>query len=112
MKNVKLILLAVIAMLFLGTGNMSAQEKSTVIIRVYEEYKTNSHLAIISPDGTLKSIDLKNMKPGNFYESDNNLIVIQSEIDNWKKQGFKVDGISNTTAVTALITTIILSKEE
>lgn len=112
MKNVKLIFLAVTAMLFLGMGSVSAQEKSTVIIRVYEEYKTNSHIAIVSPDGTIKTIDLKNMKPGNFNESNTNLSIVQSEINVWKKQGFKVDGIANTTAVTALITTIILSKDE
>ena len=63
MKNVKLILVAVVAMLFLGMGSASAQEKSseTVIIRVIETsaYKTKSCITTTDSEGKVTKIELE-----------------------------------------------------
>ena len=102
MKHVKLILLALTAILFLEIG-----------IRVFEHNRGNSSkMVTTSPDGATKSIELANIHLGSFDGNENNSVIIQSEINNWKNQGFSIDGLSSqSTYVGAIITTIILSKE-
>lgn len=116
MKNVKLILLVGTTMLFLGMGNVNAQQKEsqTVIIRVFENTRGNSSKMIItSPDGSTNSIELETLNINSFEGNENNSIIMQSEINNWKNQGFSIDGLSSlSNYVGAIITTIILSKDE
>ncbi|MBW7867327.1 MAG: hypothetical protein H3C31_03260 [Brumimicrobium sp.] len=112
MKNVKLILLAVIATLFLEVGNASAQENpsKTVIIRVTER-RVGGNPAIVTtnPEGKTNIIQLEK----GFDESGANALIIQKEIEKWKKEGYEIDGISSSVmGDVALITIIILSKKE
>ena len=116
MKNVRLMVLATITTLFMGINNINAQEKEyqTVIIRTFEcnSIPNSSHISITSPDGSTKIIELNNfaMTIKNSEFDIKNSIAIQSEINNWKKQGFIIDGVSNAVYSNALVTTIILSK--
>lgn len=115
MKNVRL-MLAFIAILFLGMGNVNAQnvENQTVIIRVFEHNRGNSSKMIItSPDGSTKLIDLATVNLNSFEGNENNSVIMQTEINNWKNQGFSIDGLtSQSNYIGAMITTIILSKKE
>ena len=117
MKNIKLIVLTVSAILFLGIGNGNAQEKEsqTVIIRAFEIHTgKKSHMMVTYPDGLTKSTELSVINSGSFEGNDGNSLIIQSEINNWKKQGFIIDDLSTTASSSgtpAIITTIILSKE-
>ena len=117
MKNVRLMVLATIAMMFMGVANLSAQEQDqqTVIIRVFEFYSgANSHMSVISPDGSTKSVQLSDLSLNMKYIDNEmkNGIALQSEIDTWKKKGFIVSGISNsnTPIGEGLVMVIILSK--
>ena len=114
MKNVKLIVLTVSAILFLGMGNLNAQEKEsqTVIIRVFEQHRgTTSQMVTTNPDGSTKSTKLIKVDIGSFEGNESNSIIVQSEINNWKNQGFTIDGLSSqSNLVGAITTTIILSK--
>ena len=116
MKNVKLILLAVSAMLFLGMGNVSAQNKEpkTLIIRTLEFVMGGSSKMIITePSGISQTIKLSNLDYRKGEDIASNQATIQAEINKWKKEGYEIDGISNSVVGDGmLITTIILSKDE
>lgn len=100
MKNVKLIILAVTAMLFWGMGSASAQEKEpqTVIIQAYAEMDgTKSKMSLLVTATDVKSYEIplnevgfKNRKEATI----NNSTILQKEIDKWKNEGFVIDGIS------------------
>lgn len=116
MKNVKLIVLTVSAILFLGMGNVNAQnsEPKTVIIRVYEfrgAYK--SSMIITNSEGTSKTVELKwiSLKTLADATAANNA-SIQTEINLLKKDGYEIDGLSSVPYGEGIMTTIILSKED
>lgn len=98
MKNIKVLLLATMTMLFLGMGNVNAQEKEsqTVILNIsgVQSLSAGMELGIIviAPDGSdyeipLKTRTLKNRKEAIIANSK----TIQSEINKWKQEGFKID---------------------
>ena len=110
-------LLIMLLFLFFGITQAIAQEKNpqTVIIRVFEirKGKTSSHMTITSPDGLTKSIKLSNIDIEGFEGESENGVIIQTEINLWKKKGFELDGMSTqTTYVGGIITTILLSKND
>jgi len=114
MKKVSLI--ALLALMMVSFQGM-AQEKDpqTVIIRVFEQHirGTVSQMVITSPDGTIKSIELTNVNLKSFEGNEGNSVIIQSEINSWKNQGFSIDGLSSqSNYIGVMITTIILSKEK
>ena len=112
MKNVKLVVLATMTMLFLGMGNVSAQENQskTVVIRVIESmFRGKSSIVTIDPEGKTNITELKN----GLDEFSENTVLIQKELEKWKKEGFKIDGVSNSGwGDVMMVTTIILSKKE
>lgn len=111
MKKVKLILVVVVAMLFLGIGSVNAQEKKQqiVIVKVYEFVaNSTSRIMVIDPTGTVTEIELKKM----LSSGEQNIIPIQKEINKWADKGFVIKGISSGSVTSGLITTIILSKDE
>lgn len=81
MKDVKLILVAVMAMLFFGIGNVNAQEKSTVLIkaRVIGEYAYV--INTVKPDYT--TYELKNQT-----KDENALVALKRELDKWILEGY------------------------
>lgn len=81
MKNVKLILVAVTAMLLFGMGSASAQEKSTVLIkaRVIGEY--GYVINTVKPDYT--TYELKNQT-----KDENALVALKRELDKWISEGY------------------------
>lgn len=115
MKNVKLILLTLTTLLFLGIESLSAQEKNsqTVIIRVFEHHRNESKMITTAPDGSTNVIKLTAVNALSFEGNENNSVIMQSEINKWKNQGFTLDNLSSLSNPTgAIITTIILSKKE
>lgn len=116
MKNVKLMLLAVSAMLFLGMGNVSAQnrEPQTVIIRIFEFIMGGSSKMIITePSGISQTIKLSNLDLKKGEDIASNQATIQAEINKLKKEGYEIDGISNSVIGDGILTTtIIFSKDE
>ncbi len=80
MKKVKLILVATIAILFLGISNVNAQEKSTVLIQA----SVNGRAYIINtvkPDYT--TYELKNQT-----KDENALVALKRELDKWILEGY------------------------
>lgn len=118
MESKKQALLLVILFLFFGAPNGIAQEKNpqTVFIRAFELPPLgggrSSRMTVNSPDGSFKSIELTEIDAKSYAGAGDNSILIQKEIDNWKKQGFEVDELATQTSLTGgIITTIILSKD-
>lgn len=118
MKNVKLMLLAVTAMLFLGIENVNAQE--TVYIEVWETTtnKKDSKIIVISGDDTIETIPID---PFKFLIKENettNGVYVKKEIDKWVKKNFEIKSSFTRTIINAAgigtgsVTTIILSKDE
>jgi hypothetical protein len=113
MKKLKLIMLTITAMLFLGIGSVSAQEKEplTVIIRVTEESRGRPAIITTDMEGKVTNIALEK---GWKDESGNNAALIQKEINKWKEKGYKITHLSSTyfgdASTVALRTTIILEK--
>lgn len=110
MKNVKLMLVFT-AMLIFGMGNVNAQDNvsKTVIIRVTESlFRGKPSIITIDSEGKTSIVDLN----GGLDETGANTIRIHQEINKWKKEGYEIDGISNSAiGETTMITLVILSKE-
>lgn len=119
MKKLKLTLVALTAILFLGVSNVNAQNKTpqTVIIKTVEESSgRDSKMFVIDPSGTLKTAELKPLGFVKTFEQNLffNSTVLQTEINKWKSEGFEVDAMSHSGygTNTIIFTTIILSKKE
>jgi len=97
MNNVKLV--ALIAMLFLGVGNVNAQERSTVLIRMQYMGETSYRITTVEPDYT-KS-ELTSSRKGEQEDSD---IILKKELDKWIQSGYKI--VSSTNSRTTVGTTI------
>lgn len=109
MKNIKGLLLATMTMLFLGFGNVNAQESTsqTVIIRVLESPGVGLKPCIVITDSQGNSTKTE-LKKG-LDESGENAVLIQNELNKWKNQGYKITEMS-TAGETFFRTTIILEK--
>lgn len=84
MKKVKLMLLALVAMLFLGMGNVIAQEKSTVIITGYTyNNQTKYKIEIVKSNYEVEKKDNK-VNDANFY------VLMKKEVDYWLGQNYKL----------------------
>jgi len=87
MKNVKLILLAVTAMLFLGVENVNAQEKNSVLIQYYIlgiRTKSPSYIIqTVQPDYTTYQLSTKE-------HGGEALTELKKEIDKWLNQGYSI----------------------
>ncbi len=109
MKKVRLVLVAVVAMLFLGIGSVNAQEKTpqTVIIQMATELngtKVMYFLLVIEPNGNSYEIPVNedNIKDRKLVAV-NNFKVLQKEINKWKYEGFVIDGTSETNGYVNII---------
>ena len=113
MKKINLITVLLLLMTVVSF-QVSAQNvlPQTVIIRTFEASKKNSSMVITSPNGSIKSVELANVDIISFEGNKDNSVIIQSEINKWKSQGFTIDGLSSfSNYVGVIITTIILSKK-
>ena len=115
MENKKRGFLLAALFLFLGMAWAAAQEKNpqTVIIRTFEfSFGEESRMTVTAPDGSTKVIELTFIDARTLYGDAENSVIIQSQINEWKKQGFDIDAVSSQTSDAAkIITTIILSKD-
>ncbi len=112
MKNIKLIVLTTMTMLFLGMGNVNAQEEpsKTVIIRVTEGSSSSAvklGLVTIDAEGNTNAIVLE--KGHDLDVSASNGALIQKEIEKWKQEGYEIKHFS-TSGETIFRTMIILEK--
>ncbi|WP_343637286.1 hypothetical protein [Fluviicola sp.] len=118
MKHTRRLLLTLSVCLLLGTSQGMAQEKTsqTVLIRAFELPPLgggrSSRMTVTSPDGSFKSTELAEIDAKTYDGAANNSVIIQKELDKWKKEGFEVDGLSTQTTLSGgIITTIVLSKD-
>ena len=110
MKNVKLILVAIVAMLFLGMGNVSAQEKSTVIITTVTSGREITLQVVDDQDNTTSQMF-------KFSKEKPEQAILKIEMDKWIKKGYEIKqsyGYASPlgTAGNIRYESIILSKEE
>lgn len=115
MKKVKLVVVTVVAMLFLGMSNASAQQKEpqTVIIRTFEFIIGNeSKMIVTEPSGISQTIKLSALNLRKSEGISSNQATIQAEINKWKKDGFEIDAVTVGSIGDSPMTTIILSKKE
>lgn len=110
MKKVRLILVAVVAILFLGMGNVSAQEKSTVIITTVSSGREITLQVVDNQDNTTSQLlRFSKDKPEQAY--------LKIEMDKWIKKGYEITqsyGYASPigTAGNIRYETVILFKEE
>lgn len=110
MKNVKLILLALTAILFWGVGNASAQEKSTVIITTVTSGREITLQVVDDQDNTTSQMF-------KFSKEKPEQAILKIEMDKWIKKGYEIKqsyGYASSlgTAGSIRYESIILSKEE
>ncbi|HRO76949.1 MAG TPA: hypothetical protein PLP27_12480 [Crocinitomicaceae bacterium] len=110
MKKLRLVLVATVAMLFLGMMNVNAQEKNTtktVIIRITEGSGAKNGLVTIDANGKVSKIAMEKGHDADI--SANNGVLIQKEIEKWKQEGYQIKHLSSS-GETVSRTTIILEK--
>lgn len=110
MKNVKLILLALTAILFLGIGNVNAQEKSTVMITTVITSGRDITLQVVDDQNNTTTEKFK------FSKESSEQAVLKIEMDKWIKKGYEIKqsyGYAFPLGAGHIrYETIILSKEE
>lgn len=115
MKNLKLTLVAVTAILFLGMSNVNAQAQKTVIIKTYELAGSlfKSKMVVTDPSGKTETIIMKTLNWGKIENIvAENSAILQDEINKWKKEGYVIDGLtSGGLGDGIMVTTVVLSKD-
>lgn len=104
MKNLKLMLLSVTALLFLGMGAVNAQT-SSVMVSGYVEGKPFS-VSVVHPDyeKTEKKYDGKDK---DFH------VVLKEELDKWLRQGYEIIDSSTASGPSAVYrVTYVLTKKD
>jgi len=105
MKNIKLVVLTTMTMLFLGMGNVNAQEKTSVIINCRLYYNGNCVFETIKPDYSVEKKETSKNQ-GDFH------VLMKQEMDIWISQGYELVDLSNTPLGTYERTLLVLIKEE
>lgn len=107
MKNVKLILLAATAILFLGMGNVRAQQKLTVIVTGKTDIVGSRYeIEIINPYYEVEK-KISKSKEDNFFAS------MKKEADFWLDQGYKlIEATSSAVGTSSERILFVLIKEE
>jgi hypothetical protein len=92
----KKIIFTVAMILFLGISGVNAQKEysKTVIIRMTEARTSKPFMTIIDSDGKSSTVDLEK----GMDESGANMIVLQREIEKWKREGFTITQLSTSGA--------------
>lgn len=114
MKKIRLVILLTLMMVVVSfQGNTQEGESGTVIIRLVENYTTKDGgvMAITHAGKTDVITNLQNLNPKNIQQSgDENAVILEQEINKWKKQGFQVTELSTSSGTAYVITTVLLSK--
>lgn len=108
MKNIKVLLLATMTMLFLGVGNSYTQETTIVSGFVYSP--TNIEFSISVVDSKYEKKEVK------YYKSDGKdfLITLKQELDGWLSKGYEIidsNSASTTTTSNYRVTYILIKKQ-
>lgn len=110
MKNIKLVLFVAVFNV-IGIGSASAQDSGvkTVFIRASEFlFKGSSMISVVDPEGKISTIPLNI----GIDKTGENAFLIHQEIDKWVKQGFDVEGVSNSSGDAMIFSIFVLTKEE
>lgn len=112
--KMKLAYLIVSTLLLMGISQVKAQNTpQTVIIRMLET-STNTPPKIYVTDASGNTAQIK-IDYLNYKAIDtaipNNNVKLQNEINKFKIEGFKIDGISNYSIGAAATTLVIMSKD-
>lgn len=107
MKSIKLILLTVTTILFLGMENASAQKKLTVIITGKTDFVGSRYeIEIINPYYEVEK-KISKGKEDNFFTS------MKKEADSWLDQGYQlIEATSSTVGTSSERVLFVLIKEE
>jgi hypothetical protein len=112
MKNVKLILLVVTAMLFLGMSNVNAQESSSVMITTITTGRQIT-LQVVDDQNTTISQEYK------FSKNNPEQAILKIEMDKWIKNGYSLSQsygyvavYPGTVNIATRYETVILTKKE
>ncbi len=114
MKAINLIALFTLIMTMISfQGITQDKEPETVIIRVCEfSINVKSQILVIEPDGNVTKLLLEKVTSNNYEESMvNNAIVLQKEINKWRKQGFIISGMTSNMESGNRYQLIIMTKE-
>lgn len=105
MKKVKLMVVAMVAMLFMGVGGVSAQEKSTVLIKAHVAGEYAYVINTVKPDYTTYELKSKT-------KDENALVALKRELDKWVSEGYiLVNSTLSASFSTTYETIYILIKE-
>jgi len=114
--KMKTVFFIISTLLLMGVSTLAAQNTpQTVIIRMWESV-TMSQIITTKPDGKVDRTPLQ--KGGHYHKYyneksiENNSLLFQSEINKWKKEGFKIDGVTHSVYGDNFFTIIIMSKDE
>ncbi len=113
MKKINLIALLILMMTMISfQGKAQGNESETVIIRLIENYTMKDGMMAVTHEGKTDVIkDLPSLNPKNIQKSgDENAVLLEQEINKWKKKGFQVTQLSTSSGTAYIITTVILSK--
>lgn len=115
MKKISLVTLFALLIMTMVSfqGNAQEGESGTVIIRLIENYtiKDGGVMAVTHAGKTDVTTNLQNLNPKNIQQSgDENAVILEQEINKWKKQGFQVTELSTSSGTAYVITTVLLSK--
>ena len=116
MKNVKLVVLATMTILFLGISDLKAQSESEIVLIRTAEYVAsagrNSEMVTIMSSGERSVTELEHFRYSNYGEkAGENGAVIQQEIIKWMQQGFVITNFSTDGGDIVQRTFIIMTKE-
>ena len=113
MKKISLIALLMLMMTVVSfQGKAQEIESETVIIRLIENYTRKDGVMSVTHAGkTNEYSDLPSLSTRNIQKSgDENAVILEQEINRWKKQGFQVTELAMSSGTAYIITTVILSK--
>lgn len=113
MKKISFIALLALMMTMVSfQGKAQDKEPETVIIRVCEfAINVKSQILVIEPDGNINKISLEKVTSSKYEESmTNNAIVLQKEINKWRKQGFIISGMTSNMESANRYQFIIMTK--
>jgi hypothetical protein len=105
-KIIKKVTVTAIALFAIGFSDVKAQENETVIIRTYEYGTVKGEMVTATPNGEINQIEL----PAHSKNLGANTVTIQSEINKWKKQGYKLTHVSTGKSDNIITNIFILEK--
>jgi len=113
MKRLSLITLLTLMMTMVGLqGSAQSNNPESVVLRVCEfSINVKSQILVVEPDGQVNKLLLKKVTSSNYEETMmDNALVLQKEINKWRRQGFEISGMTSSMESGNRYKLIILTK--